>query len=210
MITPEEEFSTIEIGQRIKNYRERAGLTEIEMAKRFFGNSPITKSGETVQSLLADGGRYGYKMVLEKWRMVENGQKKRGKVSSAHHDLPSLFKICSILGISFDTLLHGDYLSGDVIYWKADRDVKANELVTIGSIVGITREETRKGYIVLCYTTGVYALPAREGIEQFETVYLENGSVITWDSSEMHRVGTAWSDSYFNDGKCLVDVSINK
>lgn len=97
---------------------------------------------------------------------------------------------------------------GELITVKASKALAYHELITIGSIVAVTRASAANGEYVACDVSGVFQFPKKtaEAITQGTKVYLDESGVITTTAGD-NAVGVAWSTETADS--TIIDVKIN-
>lgn len=97
---------------------------------------------------------------------------------------------------------------GGLITVKAEKALAYHELITVGSIVAVTKASVNSGEYVACDAEGVFQLPKKsaEAITQGAKVYLDDTGAVTATAGDT-AVGVAWSDE--SADATTVDVKIN-
>lgn len=101
------------------------------------------------------------------------------------------------------------YKAGTIIDYVATKSVAYNEVVQIGSIVGVASHSAEVGEAVACSAEGVYKFPktASEKITAGTKVYMVSDAVTATQGTSGVALGTAWADASADDTEIQVRIN---
>lgn len=101
------------------------------------------------------------------------------------------------------------YKAGTIIDYVATKAVAYNEVVQIGSIVGVASHSAEVGEAIACAVEGVFKFPkkASEKITAGTKVYMDADAVTATKGTSGVALGTVWADASADDAE--VQVRIN-
>lgn len=101
------------------------------------------------------------------------------------------------------------YKAGTIIDYVATKAVAYNEVVQIGSIVGVASHSAEVGEAIACAVEGVYKFPktASENITVGTKVYMVSDAVTATQGTSGVAIGTAWADASADDTEIQVRIN---
>lgn len=101
------------------------------------------------------------------------------------------------------------YKAGTIIDYVATKAVAYNEVVQIGSIVGVASHSAEVGEAIACAVEGVYKFPktASENITAGTKVYMVSDAVTATQGDSGVALGTAWADASADDTEIQVRIN---
>lgn len=95
--------------------------------------------------------------------------------------------------------------AGIIMDWKADKDGKIGDIVTVGTVVGVTNNNYKKDDLVALTCEGVFELPkASDAIGQGAEVYVADGKIAATGTV---KAGVAWAAAEADDEVVMVKLN---